>query len=99
MYKNKVLLYVALFFALKMKKKHAKYWIHPLNLERKINGEFYRISLKLEEYPVRYFRYFRMSKEQFDVILCKIHHRIRPTPNNFRKHTISPKEKLVLTLR
>ena len=68
------------------------------NIKRDYLGEYKVLCLELEKYPDKYFKYFRMSKEKFDILLELIAHNIEPTMNNFRKPN-EAKLKLVLTLR
>lgn len=72
--------------------------VHEINKNREINGEFFTLYEELRLYPRRFFEYTRMSVSTFDYILSKISPKITKQDSNFRK-SISPKEKLFITLR
>ena len=72
--------------------------IHPLNVERSSKGKFYRLYLDQRHFPEKFFENYRMSTHQFDEILYKIDPLVQKKDTNFRR-TITPEEKLALTLR
>ena len=45
------------------------------NIKRDYLGEYKVLCLELEKYPDKYFKYFRMSKEKFDILLELIAHK------------------------
>ena len=94
--KVKLLLCVADYYSFLRRKR--KYWVHPINIKRDYLGEYTVLCLEFEKYPGNYFKYFKMSKEKFDILLELIARNIEPTMNNFRK-PIEAKLKLLLTLR
>ena len=73
-------------------------WIHPLNVDRALKGEFFRLYLDQRYFPDKFFQNYHMSTFQFDELLAKIAPRIMRNDTNFRK-AITPEEKLCLTLR
>ncbi|XP_055902191.1 uncharacterized protein LOC129938576 [Eupeodes corollae] len=79
--------------------KIRRFQVHPLFHARKIHGEYFSLIERLELFPIKFFEYFRMSRQQFQCILLKIRSDIQPRFNLFRNDTISAKEKLCLTLR
>ena len=86
-------------FLLCVKWREKRRWaVHPINQSRNTKGEFVLLCKELEDYPERYHHYFRMDKERFDFILDCIEDKIKGENTNF-KSSISPKEKLVLTLK
>lgn len=78
--------------------RRRRYWVHPLNTQRAQFGEYKILCLQLEMYPEKYFTYFRMSQDKFNMLLEMIEPDIAPAMTNFRV-PILPKLKLVLTLR
>lgn len=74
-------------------KRHSRRWaVHPINKKRNIKGENVILVKELEKYPGRYYQYFRMEKDRFDFILQKIFKIING-------HVVTPREKLVITLK
>ncbi|XP_058457009.1 uncharacterized protein LOC131434358 [Malaya genurostris] len=73
--------------------------IHPINLQRRKNGEFQHLYYDLRKYPDRFYAYTRMSIETFDHVLSRIESKITKEWTNFIKTPIFPCEKLIITLR
>ena len=73
-------------------------WVHPLNEQRSEKGEFYQLYPDLRHFPVRFFRYYWMSVEQFDYLLEKLSDKLSKKPSNLRL-PISAEQQLVLMLR
>jgi hypothetical protein len=66
-----------------------KVWVHDINMKRKEKGEFHNLVKELEEHPNRYEKYFRTTKEEFNVL----HDLIRATKktrNTQFREAISP---------
>lgn len=78
--------------------RRRRYWVHPINMQRNIYGEYKTLCIELEKFPEKYYAYFRMSQEQFNHVLQLIQRQIKPKTNNFRT-PLEAKLKLVLTLR
>jgi hypothetical protein len=75
----------------------SRQWIHEINTQRGIHGEFCHFYRELRGHPQRFFEYTRMSISSFVVLLSKLEHRLSKETTSWRKH-ISPTERLV-TLR
>lgn len=73
-------------------------WVHQINMERKIYGEYHTLMPELEKDSKRFYMYFRMNYACFDEILELIQDDITKQITNFRE-PISPKERLVVALR
>ncbi|CAI6355675.1 unnamed protein product [Macrosiphum euphorbiae] len=73
-------------------------WVHDILLKRHIEGEFVTLYKQLSDHEEKFFKYFRMTKIQFNVLLSKIKNTIRKKNTCFRK-AISPREKLAVCLR
>lgn len=73
-------------------------WVHDILLKRHIEGEYITLYKQLTDHEEKFFKYFRMTKIQFNVLLSKIKTTIRKKNTSFRK-AISPREKLAVCLR
>jgi len=47
-------------------------WFHDILLKRHIEGEYITLYKQLTEHEEKFFKYFRMTKIQFNVLLSKI---------------------------
>ena len=65
-----------------------QYWVHPFNLDVKTKGEYFIDFPDLRKYPVKFFRTYRMSVQQFDFLLDMLSETITKQNNNYRE-TIS----------
>ena len=72
-------------------------WVHPMNVERSLKGEFYTHYADLCYYEDRFFEFYQMTTQQFDYILERIALLITKKHSNFRS-PISVEQKLVLTI-
>ncbi|XP_022160163.1 uncharacterized protein LOC111026394 [Myzus persicae] len=80
------------------RKKKRKCWVHSVNKEREISGEYCTLMPELRKDPERFHIYFRMTPECFDQILGWIIDDIQKMPTNFR-NPIPPSERLAISLR
>lgn len=78
--------------------KQRRIWVHDILLKRHIEGEYITLYKQLSDHEEKFFKYFRMSKFQFNELLLKIKITIRKKNTRFRK-AISPREKLAVCLR
>ena len=72
-------------------------WVHPMNVERSLKGEFYTHYANLCYYKDRFFEFYQMTTQQFDYILERIAPLITKKHSNFRS-PISAEQKPVLTI-
>ncbi|XP_063925016.1 uncharacterized protein LOC135138913 isoform X2 [Zophobas morio] len=79
-------------------KRKKRKWIHDINLDREIFGEFHTLMPQLRADPKRFYIYFRMTSDCFDAILNFIRADIRKSDTNYRE-AISPEERFAITLR
>jgi hypothetical protein len=77
--------------------KKRSIWVHDILKKRKVEGEHATLCKELEDYEEKFFKYFRMSKYQFNVLLLKIESNISKQNTHFRE-TIPPKQKLAVCL-
>jgi hypothetical protein len=68
---------LALLLYLRQQKKKRQFWVHPIHQDRKRYGAYYTLLPQLEADPVKFFNYFRMKKECFDLLLSKVENRYK----------------------
>lgn len=90
--------YTALKIIREKKQVQRKWWVHPINSERLLHGDFYTLYSRLRADNVSFFNYFRMSLTSFDELFVKIKHKIIRQDTNMRS-AIPPEEMLAVTLR
>ena len=77
--------------------KKRRFWVRKLLLDRKSKGEFYLLVQDMLLYDQEYFfRYFRMTPHQSEVLLAKVAPRILKSS---KREFIDPSERLCVTLR
>ncbi len=69
-----------------------------MNTVRDEHGEYLDVVVELRKYPKRFHRYFRMSVEQFDILLDSLKNSITKKTTNWRK-PIPPEIRPAVTLR
>jgi len=75
-----------------------KIWVHDILKKRKTEGEFATLCRQLEDHEDKFFKYFRMSRFQFNTLYLKIKNEISKQNTQFRE-SIPAKEKLGVCLR
>ncbi|XP_023228048.1 protein ALP1-like [Centruroides sculpturatus] len=78
--------------------KKRRFAVHPMNVKRKKEGEFYTLFKELVDDEERFLKYFRMSKYEFETIVTKIKPMITKQDTKF-KESLSPREKVAVCLR
>ena len=73
-------------------------WVHPLNLQREIKGEFYSLYPDLRNFRKKFFSMYQMTPAKFNALLKLLKPRLKGTHMNMRK-PISAEQKLVITMR
>lgn len=81
-----------------IEKRKRSSWVHPILLEREKYGAFQTLFTQLEEDETKFYNYFRMKKETFQLLLTAIYDKIRHEDTDMRK-SISPVERLAVTIR
>ncbi|XP_045766567.1 uncharacterized protein LOC123868195 isoform X2 [Maniola jurtina] len=79
-----------------LKEDKEKHWVHPLNKKRLSIGQFHVLYPELRKYPEKFYQYFNMTSHTFDELLNSITQYI--AKNNITRDTISPEERLTITL-
>lgn len=79
------------------KKRIRRYHVHPVIVDRLIEGEFITLFSKLREHESKFFEYFRMSIKSFDELLAKLEDFLKHQ-NTFRI-PVSPAGRLAVTMR
>ncbi len=54
------------------KKSRRRFGIHPILRIRETHGIFYTVYPELRKHPDRFFKFFRMTPEIFDLLLSKV---------------------------
>lgn len=75
-----------------------KWSVHPLWRERQEKGEYVNLCKDLRSYEDKYWDYFKMTKESFDILYMKIKDDLTKGNTKFQI-PISSKHRLALTLR
>lgn len=75
-----------------------KWWIHPILSDRSTKGKFVLLHNQLKEHPDKFFEYYRMSINSFEVLLSLVKDIISKT-NTVMRECVSADEKLAVTLR
>ncbi|XP_064635332.1 uncharacterized protein LOC135492680 [Lineus longissimus] len=81
----------------KRKRRH-QYWVHPILKERAVYGEYHHLVKKLFGYEDKFFLYFRMMPEHFNLLLDNVKGYITKEYTAFRR-PIGPEERLAICLR
>ena len=95
--KRKLLLRVS-FLKFRNGNSQRRQWsVRPLNEDRKVSGEYYRLVQRLDMDPKEHYKYFRMPKDRFQELLELVCDDIKPSGTH--THPVSAEEGLPLTLR
>ena len=81
----------------KEKRQH-RHWIHPIFKSRNTRGEFHHLFRDVSQDEEKFKEYLRMEQTTFDLLLSLCKCSLQKQDTNFRE-AISPKERLVVTLR
>ena len=82
----------------RMRKPEREHWVHPVNQDRPVFGEFHHLYTQLRDYPKRFKGYLRLSVEQFDELLDRVDVYIRKKNTHWRT-AVSSEQRLAVTLR
>ena len=98
---RRVLLLALLHRRRKRRRRERKMWVRPIFMQRRQQGEYSNLlqEMRLSD-PQSHFRYLRMSKERFDILLSQV------VPLLAKRHyysphraEIPPAERLAVTIR
>ena len=78
--------------------KRNRIWVHEMLLKRKTECEFATLYRELIDYEMKFYIYFRMSIQQFSILLSKIQWDLTKQNTTFRE-AVTQKEKLAFCLR
>ena len=87
-----------IFLLLLLEESNRSCWVHPINLECKEKGEFYRLYPDLRHFNKRFTGMYRLDAEKFEELL----HKIMPLITKkwtYMREPISAEQRLILTLR
>ena len=68
-FKSEELLLLLLLKRRRQRKRTRLVWVHNINKQRLLLGEFHTLVKELASYEDKFFEYFRMSQHQFHYIL------------------------------
>uniref|UniRef100_A0A3B4Y4W8 DDE Tnp4 domain-containing protein n=1 Tax=Seriola lalandi dorsalis TaxID=1841481 RepID=A0A3B4Y4W8_SERLL len=77
--------------------RRSRFWVHPLNQQRRQQGDFYHLVAELRLDSQRHHQYFRMSAEQMDELLSFIGPEVTRRSTNYRA-AIEPKQRPAVAL-
>ncbi|XP_022818170.1 protein ALP1-like [Spodoptera litura] len=78
-------------------RRRRRYHVHPILVERLLEGEFCKLFSRLQEDEEKFFDYFKMSIRSFDELQARLHDILKHS-NMFRA-PVQPIERLAVTLR
>ncbi|XP_054603133.2 uncharacterized protein [Nothobranchius furzeri] len=79
-------------------RRRSRFWVHPLNQQRRSQGDFYHLVAELRLDSQRHHQYFRMSAEKMDELLSLVGPELRRQSTSFRA-AIEPKQRLAVGIR
>lgn len=80
------------------RRRQRRYWVHPILSERLSSSLYNTLYPDLRLHEEKFFNYFRMSVASFDFLYDCVENDLKPSEDAIR-YCISPKEKLIVTLR
>ena len=86
------------FLLLLLEEVNRSCWVHPINLERKQKGEFYRLYPDLRHFRDRFTGMYRLDVQKMEELLAKVSPLITKKWTYMRE-PISAEQRLILTLR
>lgn len=87
-----------LYWLRRRRQNSRRYWVHKINESRETFGEYHHLMDDVISDEEKCISYLRMKPVTFQLLLDKIGPYIEKRTTNFRK-PLSPKERLVITLR
>lgn len=78
--------------------KKKRLWVHQAWKKRPTEGEFSTLYKELMDDGTKFFEYFRMSENSFNLLLSKLEIHLKKQDTHWRK-AITPKERLAVCLR
>ena len=82
---------------LSLQQKERKYWVHPVNKLREIEGDQVRLDRKYKYYPDRFKKALRVTPDQFDELLRLLGSSIQKEEG--KRGCIPPRVRLYVTLK
>lgn len=79
-------------------KTKKRMWVHKAWRRRDIEGEFATLYKELIDDQTKFYEYFRMSENCFNILLNKIEVHLKKKNTNWRQ-AITPKQQLAVCLR
>ena len=82
----------------KRKKRKSRIWVHHLNTKRSQFGNFNHLFPDLVKHPEKFYNFFRMTNENFKMLVELIGPSIKKNNTNYRR-AIESEEKMAIFLR
>jgi hypothetical protein len=82
----------------KRRSKRNRIWVHEMLRKRKVEGEFATLYRELIDNEMKFYKHFRMSVQQFTILLSKVHCDLAKRNTTFTE-AVTRKEKLAACLR
>ena len=95
--KHKIRRALAAFALYQLECTTRKWWVHPLNKDRKEKSEYYNMTLDLRKFDDRFFDMYRLHVNQFDQLLEILKPELEKMHTNYRE-ALSAEERLIITL-
>lgn len=89
---------VALNHRRKRRLRRHRFWIHPIDRNRDIHGDYNHLIAELRKDAQLFKKYFRLTVEQFDIVLSMIGSSIQLQNTRWRC-SIEPGQQLAVCLR
>jgi hypothetical protein len=86
------------FLFMQKNKSKPRLWVHPINRNRETFGEFHHLVNEFRSHEDRFFKYFRMTLDSFDLLVNMVNPIAYKKSTNWR-NPISIEERLAVTLR
>ncbi|KAK7939593.1 hypothetical protein WMY93_002919 [Mugilogobius chulae] len=80
------------------RRRRSRFWVHPINQQRRAQGDYYHLVQELRLDSERHHQYFRMSVEKFEELLSIIGPELRRQCTTYRA-SIEPQQRLAVALR
>lgn len=85
------------FLGKRWNRRRRRYHVHPILVERLLEGEFCTLFSRLQEDEEKFFDYFKMSIQCFDELQARLHDTLKHS--NMFQASVPPIERLAVTLR
>ena len=82
---------------MKKKRRRRRWWVHPIHQLREERGTYSNLVNELRFDGEMFFKYFRMTREQFTQLLHYVEKDL--TKTHISREVICPRQRLAVTIR